>query len=185
MRRWRSRSEVFELQPRQRLHRLRASTGLSAATALATALAAFALATAFAASALATALAASAIATAIATAIPALATLATLATRAPAAQTGSAWLGSRGTPRSTAVPSPPGLCAGPPAGRPPDGVRTAQLLGTRASGLRRRAQACSSEARARSQSCALAASVLLEQRDRMPAPAQACGEDGERATGQQ
>ena len=54
-----------------------------------------------------------------------LAALATLATRAPAAQTGSAWLGSRGNPRSSAVPSPPGLCAGPPAGRPPDGVCTA------------------------------------------------------------
>jgi hypothetical protein len=148
--------------------------------ALATALAASALATA-----LATALAASALATALATALAAFTTHTTLAPASAAAQTSSAWLGFRGTPRSPAVPSPAGLCARPPAGRPPDSVRTAQLLGTGASGLRRRSQACSSEARARSQSCVLAASVLLEQRDRMPAPAQACGEDGERATGQQ
>ena len=107
------------------------------------------------------ALAASAIATALATALAAFATLATLATRAPAAQTDSAWLGFRGTPRSPAVPSPPGLCAGPPAGRPPDGVSTAQLLGTGASGLCRHAQARACEARTGSPSGALAASVLL------------------------
>jgi hypothetical protein len=80
----------------------------------------------------------------------------TLAPASAPPQAGSAWLDARGT-RSSAVPTPAGLCARPPAGRPPDVVRTAQLLGTRASGLRRRAQACSSEARARSQSCALAA----------------------------
>ena len=93
----------------------------------------------------------------------------------------------RGTERSCspAFPSLAGLCARPPARRPPDGVRTAQLLGTRASGLCRHAQAGPREARTRSQSCALAAGVLLEQRDRMPSPAQTSGKDGERATGQQ
>ncbi len=109
----------------------------------------------------ATALAATALATATATAIPTLTALATLATRAPAAQAGSAWLGFRGNPRSPAVPSPPGLCAGTPAGRPPDGVCTAQLLDTRASGLHRHAQARACEARTGSPSGALAASVLL------------------------
>jgi hypothetical protein len=59
------------------------------------------------------------------------------------------------------------------------------LLGTGASGLRRHAQARACEARTGSPSGALAASVLLlEQRDRMPAPAQAHVKDGERATGQ-
>jgi hypothetical protein len=82
-------------------------------------------------------------------------------TAAITAQTSAAWLGFRGTPRSPTVPSPPGLCAGPPAGRPPDGVHTAQLLGTGASGLRRHAQARPREARTGRPSGAPAASVLL------------------------
>ena len=107
MRRRRPRRRIFGLPLRHRLHGLRPAeqTAAPAATALATATLA-------------------ALATVLATRAPA-AALATLATRAPAAQTGSAWLGSRGNPRSSAVPSPPGLCAGPPAGRPPDGVCTA------------------------------------------------------------
>jgi hypothetical protein len=165
------------------------ASAASAITAtFATAPAAFATATTFATapatSAITATFATAPAASAITTAIRA---LATLAPAGSTAQTGSAWLGVRGTERdcSPAVPSPAGLCARPPAWRPPDGVRTAQLLGTRASGLRRHAQARPGEARTRSQSCALAAGVPLEQRDRMPAPAQANGEDGRRATGHQ
>ena len=169
LRRWRSRRRIFGLHPRHRLYRLRPSnvaapstptiSAISALATLATPISAIsALATLATPAPALTTSAASAIT--LTTAIPA---HTTLAPASAAAQTGSAWLDDRGTPRSPAVPSAPGLCAGPPAGRPPDGVRTAQLLGTRASGLRRRAQACSSEARARSSSGALAASVLLEQ----------------------
>ena len=208
LRRWRTRSRIFGVQHRHRLHRLRPSNVASAAAAaaastlatlstwhgtaasatFATAPAAFATAATFAtapaASAITTTFATAPAASAITTAIPA---LATLAPAGSTAQTGSAWLGARGTERncSPAVPSAAGLCARPPAWRPPDGVRTAQLLGTRASGLRRHAQACSSKARTRSQSCTPAAGVLFEQRDRMPAPAQANGKDWRRATGQQ
>ena len=100
-------------------------------------------------------------ASAITTAIPA---LATLAPAGSTAQTGSAWSGARGTECncSPAVPSPSGLRARPPAWRPPDGVRTAKLLGARASGLRRHAQARQGEACTRSQSCALAVGVPLK-----------------------
>jgi hypothetical protein len=154
LQRWWTRIRVFVVHLRHRLHRLRPSSVAAFSTRHGTAAASTCAPTA------ATATSAPPAATANA-ALAALATRTPASTASTAAQTGSAWLGSRGNPRSPAVPSPPGLCAGPPAGRPPDGVRTAQLLGTGASGLRRHAQACSSKARTGSPSGALAASVLL------------------------
>jgi hypothetical protein len=102
--------------------------------------------------------------------------LAALAART-ASQTSAAWLARR-TPGPQAVPSPTGLCAGAPAGRPPDGVCTTQLLGTRVGGLRCDAQAGPCQASSRRSSCALATGLLLVLRVRVPAPPPAFGEDG-------
>ena len=89
------------------------------------------------------------------------------------------------TPRPQALSSPTGLFAGAPAGRSADGVRTTQLLGTRAGWLRcDAAHAGPCQASTRSSSCALAAGMLVVLRAGVPAPPQAVGEDGERAAGQ-
>jgi hypothetical protein len=112
--------------------------------------------------------------------VVALAVLAALAA-STASQTSAAWLARR-TPRPQALPSPTGLCAGPPAGRPPDGVRTTQLLVTRAGGLRCDAQAGPCQACSRRSSCALTTGLLLVLRAGVPAPSKAFGEDGVRAT---
>ena len=118
--------------------------------------------------------------TAAALHVVALAVLAALGA-STASQTSAAWLARR-TPRPQALPSPAGLCARPPAGRPPDGVRTTQLLGTRAGGLRCDAHASPYKACSRRSSCALATGVLPILRARVPAPPEAFGEDGGRAT---
>ena len=88
-------------------------------------------------------------------------------------------------PRPQALPSPTGLCAGAPAGRSADSVRTTQLLGTSAGRLRcDAAQAGPSQACTRSSGCSLAAGMLVVLRAGVPALPQAVGEDGERAAGQ-
>jgi len=56
-------------------------------------------------------------------AVAAVAVVAPAVLASSASQTSAAWLARR-TPGPQALPSPTGLCAGPPAGRPPDGVRT-------------------------------------------------------------
>ena len=111
-----------------------------------------------------------------AVAVVAPAVLAALAART-ASQTSAAWLARR-TPGPQAVPSPTGLCAGAPAGRPPDGVCTTQLLGTRVGGLRCDAQAGPCQACSRRSSCVLATGLLHVLRVRVPAPPPAFGEDG-------
>ena len=93
-----------------------------------------------------------------------------------ASKTSAAWLARR-TPRAQALPSPTGLRAGAPAGRQPDGVRTAQLLGARAGGMRCDAHAGPHQACSRRSSCALATGVLLVLRARVPAPPEAFGKD--------
>ena len=103
--------------------------------------------------------------------------LAILAAAGTTSQTSAAWLARR-TPRPQALPPPTGLCAGAPAGRPPDGVCTTQLLGTRVGGLRCDAQAGPCQACSRRSSCALATGVLLVLRAGVPAPPEAFGEDG-------
>ena len=86
------------------------------------------------------------------------------------------------TPRPQALSSPTGLFAGAPAGRSADGVRTTQLLGTRAGWLRcDAAHAGPCKACTRSSSCALAAGMLVVFRAGVPASLQAVGEGGERA----
>ena len=86
------------------------------------------------------------------------------------------------TPRPQALSSPTGLFAGAPAGRSADGVRTTQLLGTRAGWLRcDAAHAGPCQACTRSSSCALAAGMLVVFRAGVPASLQAVGEGGERA----
>ena len=97
-----------------------------------------------------------------------------------ASQTSAAWLARR-APGPQALPSPTGLCAGAPAERPPDGVRTTQLLGTRAGGLPCDAEAGPCEACRRRSSCALATYVHLVLRAGVPAPSKAFVEDGARA----
>ena len=101
-------------------------------------------------------------------------------TASTASQTSAAWLARR-APGPQALPSPTGLCAGAPAGRPPDGVRATQLLGTRAGGLPCDAEAGPCEACKRRSSCALATYVHLVLRAGVPATPPAFGEDGERA----
>ena len=98
----------------------------------------------------------------------------------PASQTSAAWLARR-APGPQTVPSPTGLCAAAPAGRPPNSVRTTQLLGTRAGGLRCDSQAGPCQACIRRSSCALTTYLLRVLRAGVPAPPQAFGEDGERA----
>ena len=159
-----------------------AVTVAAAAVAVAAAAAAAVVAAAAAVAAVAAVVAAAALAALAAVAVVAPAVLAALDT-STAAKTSAAWLARR-TPRPQALPSPTGLCAGPPAGRPPDGVRTTQLLGTRAGGLRCDAQAGPCQACSRRSSCALATGLLLVLRARMPAPPPAFGEDGGRAARQ-
>jgi hypothetical protein len=109
----------------------------------------------------------------------ALTLLAALAARS-ASQTSAAWLARR-APGPQTVPSPTGLCAGAPAGWPPNSVRTTQLLGTRAGGLPCDAEAGPCQACSRHSSCALTTGLLLVLRAGVPAPSKAFGEDGERA----
>ena len=92
---------------------------------------------------------------------------------------------ARRAPRPQALPSPTGLCAGFPAGRSADSVRTTELLGTRAGRLHcDAAQAGPSQACTRSSGCSPAAGMLVVLRAGVPALPQAVGEDGERAAGQ-
>ena len=97
-----------------------------------------------------------------------------------ASQTSAAWLARR-APGPQTLPSPTGLCAGAPAGRPSNCVRTTQLLGTRAGGLRCDAEAGPRETCIRRSSCALTTYLLRVLRAGVPAPPQAFGEDRERA----
>ena len=115
-------------------------------------------------------------AAAVATAYAAITTLAALAA-STASQTSAAWLACR-TPGPQALPSPKGLCAGAPAGRPTDSARTTKLLGARAGGLRCDAQAGPYQACTRRSSCALATGLLLILRAGVPAPPQGFAEDG-------
>ena len=84
-------------------------------------------------------------------------------------QTSASWLARR-TPGPQALPSPTGLCAGAPAGRPPDSVRTSELLCIRAGGLHCNTHAGPCQACSRPSSCALAAGLHLVLRAGMPAP---------------
>ena len=134
-------------------------------------------AVATAAAAVATAYAAITTVAAVPAAIPvAPAILAALAA-STATQTSAAWLACR-TPGPQALPSPKGLCAGAPAGRPTDSARTTKLLGARAGGLRCDAQAGPYQACTRRSSCALATGLLLILRAGVPAPPQGFAEDG-------
>ena len=94
-----------------------------------------------------------------------------------ASQTSAAWLARR-APGPQTLPSPTGLCAGAPAGRPSNCVRTTQLLGTRAGGLRCDAEAGPRETCIRRSSCALTTYLLRVLRAGVPAPPHAFGEDG-------
>ena len=94
-----------------------------------------------------------------------------------ASQTSAAWLVRR-APGPQTLPSPTGLCAGAPAGRPSNCVRTTQLLGTRAGGLRCDAEAGPRETCIRRSSCALTTYLLRVLRAGVPAPPHAFGEDG-------